>query len=87
MKELPWDYNFEGDNMIDLSKKDEKNGFTITVSEFFSKKEEDHIKKNTLNKPDKQIMAMNDGKFILEVISDDGCTADYYESNNINDLY
>jgi len=94
MRELDFDYDINGANMLDITKAQEMGGFKLSEAVFavkIGKKWED-IKKVVLHKGGpkeccstyKQIFSMNDGNFILEVC--DGDSVEYFVSKNLKDL-
>jgi len=84
-KELSNRYDMSVENMLDISRTD-SGEFVITEGEFYSNdpKIKKPIKKKILTCDNKQIFAMVDGKFILEIEDDGIC--EYFWSNNLHDL-
>ena len=82
-KNLDDNYDITVDNMLDMTEKQEVNGFTLVNSEFYNKKDK-KVNKHILVRDNEQIFSMKDGIFILEV-EDDGMV-EYFYSKDINDL-
>ena len=88
MNILDDNYDISVDNMLDISKDQEQNGFKIKAGVFYSptvfKKHKRNILVKDVNGYKHQIMSMNDGRFILEI--SDNIDTKYFYSNILKDL-
>lgn len=89
MKQLDDDYDVIVDKMIPIPTDviDEASEFVIDNASFHSFIHNKIVTMQILtNDDDKQIFAMNDGTFILEVEDFETETVSYYQSRDINEL-
>lgn len=87
--ELKDDYDISVDNILDISKDYEKDGFKIISAHFLKGRQviEKLILLKEINIVSKQIFAMKDGRFVLEISDIDEDSISYFYSYDINDLY
>lgn len=90
MKRLEEDYNVIVDNMVpvqNLQNLPNNREFIVDTATFYSISTSKPVSMNVLtNEDDKQIFAMQDGRFVLEVENFDDGSVEYYYSEDINDL-
>ena len=87
MKRLEEDYEVIVDNMVPAQDLPDNREFIVDTATFLSIKNGNSVSMNVLtNEDDKQIFAMKDGRFVLEIENFDDGSVEYYYSEDINDL-
>jgi hypothetical protein len=87
MKHLEEDYKVIVDNMVPAQDLTNNREFIVDTTTFYSISTGKPVSMTVLtNEDDKQIFAMQDGRFILEIENFDDDSVSYYYSEDINDL-
>ena len=88
IQELDDNYDISVDGMINVTVEQEKGGYKIFNSEFYSSLAYERVYMNILKYENesacKQIFSMKDGKFILEIENELGIS--YFYSESLDDL-